>query len=83
MTDNGMALNYARTKRFAEFSKDELSYLAAKAKLPGKLVVDTALETVERFYATWRRRKTELGLPQKTIGLIDEHIKRIPLAGGR
>ena len=83
LTDERMALNYARTKKFAEFSKDELSYLAAKAKLPGKLILDTALETVERFHAVWRTHKTGLGLPQKTVGLIDEHIKRVPLAAGQ
>lgn len=58
LTDEGMALNYARTKKFAEFSKDELSYLAAKAKLRGKLILDTALETVQRFHAVWRARKS-------------------------
>ncbi len=83
LTDERMALNYARTRKFADFSKDELSYLAAKAKLPGKLVLDTALETVERFHAAWRTHKTGLGLPQKTVGLIDEHIKRVPLAAVR
>jgi serine/threonine-protein kinase HipA len=56
LTDERMALNYARTNKFTEFSKDELSYLAAKAKLPGKLVLDMALETVERFHAIWRTR---------------------------
>jgi serine/threonine-protein kinase HipA len=80
LTDERMALNYARTKKFTEFSTDELSYLAAKAKLPNKLVLDTARETVERFHASWRTRKTGLGLPQKAIGIIDEHIRRIPLA---
>ena len=83
LTDDRMALNYVRTKKFAEFSKDELAYLAAKAKLPGKLVMDTALETVERFHAVWRAGKSELGLPPKTIALIEEHIKRIPIATGQ
>jgi len=79
LTDERMALNYARTKKFAEFSKDELSYLAAKAKLPGKLVLDTAMETVERFHEVWRARRSHMGLPQKAIALIDEHINRVPI----
>jgi serine/threonine-protein kinase HipA len=82
INDDRMALNYARTKKFAEFTKDELSYLAAKAKLPGKLVMDTGLETVEHFHKVWRARKADLGLPRETIGLIDEHIRRVPLATG-
>jgi serine/threonine-protein kinase HipA len=81
--DDRMALNYARTKRYDEFSKDELTYLAAKAKLPGKLVIDTATYTVERFHETWRRLKPDLRLPKKTVEAIDEHIQRVPLASGQ
>ena len=81
--DDRMALNYARTKRFDEFSKDELTYLAAKAKLPGKLVMNTATDTVERFHEAWRTLKPELRLPKKTIAAIEEHIERIPLAAGQ
>jgi serine/threonine-protein kinase HipA len=83
LPDERMALNYARTKKFAEFSKDELIYLAAKAKLPEKLVVDAALQTVDRFHETWRQLKKELGLSSKVIGLMEDHIKRIPLAAGK
>jgi hypothetical protein len=81
--DDRIALNYARTKKFAEFSKDELSYLAAKAKLPGKLLMDVANQTVERFYAIWRARKSELGLPERLVTLIDDHITHLPLFGGK
>ena len=77
--DDCMALNYARTKRFDEFSKDELTYLAAKAKLPSKLVMDTAADTVERFHKAWRRLKPELRLPKKTVEAIEEHIQRVPI----
>jgi len=45
--DDSAALNFSRTKRFDEFSEDKLSHLAAKARLPEKLVLDTARETVE------------------------------------
>jgi serine/threonine-protein kinase HipA len=80
--DDRMALNYARTKRFDEFSKDELTYLAAKAKLPSKLVMDTATDTVERFHEAWRRLKSALKLSKKTVEAIEEHIQRVPLASG-
>ena len=75
-----MALNFARTKRFDEFSKDELTYLAAKAKLPSKLVMVTATDTVERFHEAWRRLKPELRLPKKAVAAIEEHLQRVPLA---
>jgi serine/threonine-protein kinase HipA len=82
LPDDRMALNFARTKKFTEFSNDELSYLAAKARLPEKLVMHIAAETVERFHATWQARKEELGLPAKTTGLIDHHIQSVPIAKG-
>ena len=51
--DEFAAIKYARTKRMSEFSYDELRYLAAKAHLPEKLVIDTASETVARFRDEW------------------------------
>lgn len=81
--DERMALNYSRTRRFAEFSKDELTHLAAKANLPEKLVLDAAMQTVDRFQSTWRRRKTELGLPGETVNKLDDHVKKVPLAAGK
>lgn len=66
---------------FEEFSTDELSYLAAKAARPRKLVLDTAKETVPRFNALWRKREDALGLPARTIELIDSHVKRMPITG--
>ncbi len=50
--DEKAALNASRTKRFDEFSEDELSHLAAKAHLPSKLVLDTARETVALLRGT-------------------------------
>jgi serine/threonine-protein kinase HipA len=78
-----MALNYARTRKFADIAKDKLTYLAAKAKLPEKLVLDTAMQTVDRFHSTWQRRKKDLGLSPDTIEKIEVHIKRAPLAAGK
>ncbi|MGD9538664.1 MAG: type II toxin-antitoxin system HipA family toxin [Alphaproteobacteria bacterium] len=80
LKDERMALNYARTKRFAEFSKDELSYLAAKAGLPRKPVLDAAAETVARFRDTWAEARTGLGLSARAAAAIEEHVKRVPLA---
>jgi serine/threonine-protein kinase HipA len=83
LPDDGMALNYARSKKFSDFSKDELSYLAAKARLPAKLVLDTAMETVERFNGLWQARKAQLGLAKKALAVIDAHIRTVPLSTGR
>lgn len=51
IADKNAALKYPRTGRMAEFTMDDLAYLAAKARLPEKLFLDTAAETVSTFRA--------------------------------
>lgn len=79
--DNSMALKVSKSNRFDAFSMDELSHLAAKARLPEKLVLDTASETVERFHDVWAKEKTNLALTNDAIDAIDEHIKKLPIVG--
>jgi serine/threonine-protein kinase HipA len=77
--DETMALKYSRTKKMTEFSKDELKHLAAKAKLPEKLVLDTAAETVKRFKQIWTEEKKNLPLEKKVIQMVDAHAASIPI----
>ena len=78
--DSFAALKYARTKRMREVSFDELRYLAAKARLPEKLVVDTAAETVVRFRDEWAKAKIgELPIAQDVADSIDTHLKDLAL----
>lgn len=79
IADEKMALNYSRTKKMAEFSKDELKHLAAKAKISEKLVLDTAAETVQRFKQIWADEKANLPLEKKVVGIIDAHAESIPI----
>ena len=78
--DPRAALNVSRTKRFDEFSEDELSHLAAKARLPLKLVLDTARETVALFHQNWRAAKADLPLAEEVIQAVERHVKTIPIA---
>lgn len=78
--DRNAALNFSRTKRFDEFSEDELSHLAAKARLPEKPVLDAAFETVERFHEHWAREKLNLPLSAAVIEAIEEQLKIVPIA---
>ena len=80
--DESFALKFSRTKRFAEFSQDELSHLASKARLPEKLVLDVALETVAKFHEVWQAEKNNLALTKDMIGVIDKHLARMPIASG-
>ena len=78
--DEKAALNVSRTKRFDEFSEDELSHLAAKARLPSKLVLDTARETVALFHQHWTAAKANLPLAKNVIDAVERHLKTIPMA---
>ncbi|MGY3443276.1 hypothetical protein [Bradyrhizobium sp. USDA 4473] len=74
-----MALNYSSTKEMAEFSKDELMHLAAKAKISEKLVIDMAAETLQRFKKMWAERKADLPLEKNVVDVVDAHAALIPL----
>ncbi len=77
--DEGAALKVSRSKRFDEFSEDELRRLAARALLPEKLVLDAALETVESFHRHWQAEKKNLPLSKAAIARIEAHADKIPL----
>ncbi len=79
LPDDTAALKVSRTKRFDEFSEDELSHLAARARLPTRLVIDTARETVARFHDQWQSEKKNLLIATTAVTAIETHMKRIPL----
>ncbi|MBM3610080.1 MAG: type II toxin-antitoxin system HipA family toxin [Alphaproteobacteria bacterium] len=80
IADNNAALNFSRTKRFDKFTVDELKHLAIKAGASEPLIIQTALETVARFYDHWEKEKHHLLLSKETIEMIERHLKTIPLA---
>jgi len=80
ISDNKAALNFSRTKRFDRYSADELSHLAAKARLPEKLVLDTAHETVSLFHQHWEAEKANLPLAADVMVAIERHLRTIPIA---
>lgn len=76
------ALKYARTKRMSEFSFDELRYLAAKAHLSERLVIDTASETLRRFRDEWPAAKKDLPIDRKVAVAVETHMKGLALVTG-
>jgi serine/threonine-protein kinase HipA len=78
--DDTAALKFSRTKRFDLFTEDELSHLAGKARLPEKLVLDTARETVALFHQHWQAEKANLPLSANVIQALENHLKTIPIA---
>ena len=77
--DDSTSLKVSRSKKFSEFTLDELSHLAAKAMLPEKLVLDTAKQTVAGFHEIWAKEKAHLPLTKSMIEAIETHLRSIPL----
>ena len=65
--------------RRMKLSVDELRYMAAKALLPEKLVVSTALEIVDRFQAVWQREKKNLPLAANVIEAVEQHFAKLAI----
>jgi serine/threonine-protein kinase HipA len=78
--DDNAALSFGRTKRMDGFSCDELAYMAGKARLPEKLVLDTAAETVARFQEAWQAEKKNLPLSKELIETIENHVQKVPIS---
>lgn len=77
--DDSAALKVSRSKKFSDFTFDELTHLAAKAMLPEKLVLETARQTVERFYEIWVKEKHHLALTNRMISVLEKHFSTVPL----
>ncbi|NRA89401.1 MAG: type II toxin-antitoxin system HipA family toxin [Rhizobiales bacterium] len=73
------ALKYARTNKMSELNLAELAYLADKSRLPEKLVLDTARQTVSEFLDVWEQEKNNLYLPKQVIKTVDSHIKTLAI----
>jgi serine/threonine-protein kinase HipA len=54
--------------------------MAGKARLPEKLVLDAAGETVARFHASWQAEKKNLALSKGLIETIERHVGTVPIA---
>ncbi len=78
--DEHAALKFSRSKRFDQFTEDELRHLAAKTLMPEKLVLDTARETVSLFHQYWQAEKQHLPLTAHVIEAVEKHLKTIPIA---
>jgi serine/threonine-protein kinase HipA len=80
IADKEAALKVSRSKKFTDFTMDELSHLAAKARLPEKLVLDTSEETVSLFHEIWQKEKNNLALSRGVIEAIEQHLDTLPIA---
>ncbi|HET6629077.1 MAG TPA: HipA domain-containing protein [Woeseiaceae bacterium] len=79
--DGAAALKVSRSKRFDEFSEDELAHMAARARLPEKIVLETARQTAALFHEHWHAEKKNLPLATAVIDAVEAHVKTVPLGG--
>ena len=81
--DETAALNVSRSKRFDEFSEDELTHMAARARLPEQIVLNAARETAALFHERWRAEKKNLPLAKPVIDAIEKHVAQVPIGNPR
>ncbi|MDV3256810.1 MAG: HipA domain-containing protein [Sphingomonas sp.] len=72
-------LKFHHSSEWRSFNYDELALIADKAKVPTRLVIDTAKTTVERFDDTWSREKTNLPFSRDVIDAIEKHRKTLAI----
>ncbi|HEV2988928.1 MAG TPA: type II toxin-antitoxin system HipA family toxin [Candidatus Angelobacter sp.] len=86
--DDRLALSIAREKDSMHLDISLLERFAARAKLPGRIVIETALATAERMVKTWPQVADDLPIDKKFKQKINEQFKYVPLtrqflAGGK
>lgn len=77
-----MGLNLAGSKEFGSLTDAQFARFAAKARLPGKLVLDTVDDTVQNFAAVWADAR-DLPLAKSIKNVIDAHLREIPVWASR
>lgn len=73
------ALTFSRSKRFVDYTLDELEHLSLKAALPRKLVTDCAKQTVAAFMQHWSEEKMHLPMNRQVVEAIDRHLLTLPI----
>lgn len=78
--DENAALKFARTKRMAEFTLDELLFMAGRAGLPEAMSRDAAMEAVDRFHEVWDAERGHLPIANDLAAEIERLLGVVPLA---
>jgi serine/threonine-protein kinase HipA len=81
--DDSAGLRFARTKRVAELTMDELSYMAVKAGVPETVVREAAAEIVDQFHEVWRQEQSNLPISRELKAEVQKLLRIVPVAAGR
>jgi serine/threonine-protein kinase HipA len=79
LDDRKMALSLGREKDTRYLDTDLLERFSARALLPGRLVVETALDTAERVVKKWSEMNADLPLTASMRRKIQEQFMYVPL----
>jgi len=79
LPEDDPALKFHRSRDWDSFTYGELEVTAGKARLPSRLIVSAARETVEQFDELWSREKGHLPFPSAVVRAIERHRKRLPV----
>jgi serine/threonine-protein kinase HipA len=77
--DRKMSLSIAKEKDTKFLDEQLLERFAAKARIPTKIVLDTALAIAERTVNAWEKHSSELPIGKETRDKIDEQLRYVPL----
>ncbi|WP_299296769.1 type II toxin-antitoxin system HipA family toxin [uncultured Erythrobacter sp.] len=77
--EDDSALKFHSSRNWGSFTFQELETIADRAKLPSRLVVSTARETVERFDGAWAEQSTHLPFPDAVKAAIEQHRKGLAI----
>lgn len=83
LPDENAALKFARTRRMADVTMDEIGYMAARAGLPEAMARDAVSEAVQRFHEVWRSERAHLPISKEVEAEVERLLALVPLAAGR
>ncbi len=81
--DDSAGLKFARTKRVADLTLDELAYMATRAGAPEALARDAVTEIVDCFHDVWGRERNHLPISKNQEAEVERLLGVVPLASAR
>jgi serine/threonine-protein kinase HipA len=78
LPDDRLALTFVDSKEYRSITLEQFERFAVKARLPSKLTLQTAAETVSRFEHAWRNAGSG-AIDGRTRAAIERHLETLPL----
>ena len=77
--ESRLALKMMGTREFSDINLDTFKKFSQIVKLPERVVINTAIETVAAIKEWWPQLRKEFNIPESFKRLIEEHMKTVPL----